>query len=184
MKCTKIFRVIYPSVRKANAYYIHVVSWSPRQSFKLGDPGSILGRTSTQGLKITEEKELPLYYTNKWLDFRVFSADKDVKSRVRRFFGKPKKPDVFWKPKYSMLLLGKNRKTEKNGENEDILREYWVACCVFFYRSFDFRTYFLKNPVHSVFSGRFSFFCRNRLTLVKSSVPWIPYHWAIGNSSF
>jgi hypothetical protein len=48
----------------------------------------------------------------------------------------------------------------------NILREYWVACCVFFYRSFDFRTYFLKNPVHSFFSGRFSFFCRNRLTLV------------------
>ena len=29
--------------------------------FKLGDPGSNLGRTSTQGLKITEEKELPLH---------------------------------------------------------------------------------------------------------------------------
>jgi hypothetical protein len=29
---------------------------------KLGDPaGSILGRTSTQGLKITEEKVLPLH---------------------------------------------------------------------------------------------------------------------------
>jgi uncharacterized protein (UPF0305 family) len=43
----------------------------------------------------------------------------------------------------------------------NILREYWVACCVFFYRSFDFQTYFLKNPVHSVFSvfpGRFSVF--------------------------
>jgi hypothetical protein len=50
------------------------------------------------------------------------------------------------------------------------LREYWVACCVFFYRSFDFRTYFLKKPVHSVFMGRFSFFCRNRLTLVSLSI--------------
>ena len=27
--------------------------------FKLGEPGSILVRTSTQGLKITEKKELP-----------------------------------------------------------------------------------------------------------------------------
>jgi hypothetical protein len=50
----------------------------------------------------------------------------------------------------------------------NILREYWVACCVFFYRSYDFQTYFLKNPVHSVFSGRFSVFCRNRLTLVQT----------------
>ena len=43
----------------------------------------------------------------------------------------------------------------------NILREYSVACCVFFYRSFDFRTYFLEKPVHSVFSvffGRFSVF--------------------------
>jgi hypothetical protein len=142
--------------------------------------------------------------------------------RVRRFFGKPKKPNVFWKPKYSMLLLEKNRKKMKNrgktGKNEEksvfywnrtilirvlcnwitfwhlhtknwrefvwnlitsskyltfnILREYWVACCVFFYRSFDFRTYFLKNPVHSVFSGRFSFFCRNRLTLGAPCTPF------------
>jgi hypothetical protein len=29
--------------------------------FKLGDSGSILGRISTQGLKIIEEKELPLH---------------------------------------------------------------------------------------------------------------------------
>jgi hypothetical protein len=29
--------------------------------FKLGAPGSILGRTSTQGLKIIEEKELHLH---------------------------------------------------------------------------------------------------------------------------
>jgi hypothetical protein len=96
--------------------------------------------------------------------------------RVRRFFGKPEKNDVFWKPKYLMLLLEKNRKTEKTGGKRgetkknryfteiepylyefdaiestsskyltfNILREYWVACycCVFFYRSFDFRTYF------------------------------------------
>ena len=39
-------------------------------------------------------------------------------ARVRRFFGKPKKNDVFWKPKYSMLLLEKNRKTEKNEKRE------------------------------------------------------------------
>jgi hypothetical protein len=48
--------------------------------------------------------------------------------RVRRFFGKPKKTDVFWKPKYSMLLLEKNRKTEKNekpGENEEKSVFYW-----------------------------------------------------------
>ena len=32
-----------------------------RLSFKLRNPGSILGRTSTQGLKITEAKELPLH---------------------------------------------------------------------------------------------------------------------------
>jgi hypothetical protein len=126
-----------------------------------------------------------------------------VLPRMRRFFGKPKKTDVFWKPKYSMLLLEKNRKTEKTEKPAfywnrtilirvwcnwitfwhlhtknwrefvwnlitsskyltfNILREYWVACCVFFYRSFDFRTYFLKNPVHSVFSffsSRFSVF--------------------------
>jgi hypothetical protein len=30
--------------------------------FKLGDPGSILSRTSTQGLKIIEEKKLPLHW--------------------------------------------------------------------------------------------------------------------------
>jgi hypothetical protein len=29
--------------------------------FKLGEPGSILGRISTQGLTIIEEKELPLH---------------------------------------------------------------------------------------------------------------------------
>ena len=38
--------------------------------------GSIPGRTNTQGLKIFEEKVLPLLC--KWSDFRVFS-DKDVK---------------------------------------------------------------------------------------------------------
>jgi hypothetical protein len=56
----------------------------------------------------------------------------------------------------------------------NILREYWVACCVFFYRSYDFRTYFLKNPVHSVFSGRFSVFCRNRLTLIYTILNSLP----------
>ena len=45
----------------------------------LGEPGSILGRTSTQGLKIIEEKELYLFIDiSNWLDFRVLS-DKDVK---------------------------------------------------------------------------------------------------------
>ena len=34
---------------------------SPRLPFKLGEPGSILGRTSTQSLKIIEEKVLPLH---------------------------------------------------------------------------------------------------------------------------
>jgi hypothetical protein len=33
----------------------------PYLPFKLGDSGSILARTSTQGLKIIEEKELPLH---------------------------------------------------------------------------------------------------------------------------
>ena len=35
-----------------------VMSWSPGLPFKLGDPGSIFGRTrtSTEGLKIIEEK--------------------------------------------------------------------------------------------------------------------------------
>jgi hypothetical protein len=126
---------------------------------------------------------------------------------MRRFFGEPKRNDVFWKPKYSMLLLEKKRRkigtslksnhtyTSLLQMNQvlaftheklkrfclkfdnvfkipytfNILRECWVACCVFFHRSFDFRTYFLKKLVHSVFSGffgRFPVFCRNRLTLV------------------
>ena len=38
-----------------------VVLWLSRLPFKLGAPGSILGRISTQGLKIIEEKELPLH---------------------------------------------------------------------------------------------------------------------------
>jgi hypothetical protein len=38
-----------------------VVSWSPRLPFTLGDAGSIPGRMSTKGLKIIEEKELPLH---------------------------------------------------------------------------------------------------------------------------
>jgi hypothetical protein len=33
-----------------------------------------------------------------------------TRPRVRRFFGKPRKNDVFWKPKYSMLFLEKNLK--------------------------------------------------------------------------
>jgi hypothetical protein len=48
-----------------------VVWWSPRLPFKLGDSGSILGRTSTQGLQIIEEKDsaIPLQYIGigKWL---------------------------------------------------------------------------------------------------------------------
>jgi hypothetical protein len=55
-----------------------VVSWSPGLPFKLGDTGSILDRTSTQGLKIIEEKVLLYIDISKWLDFRVF-PDKDVK---------------------------------------------------------------------------------------------------------
>ena len=39
----------------------YVASPTPRLPFKLEDSGSILGRTSTQDLKITEEKELPLH---------------------------------------------------------------------------------------------------------------------------
>jgi hypothetical protein len=38
------------------------VSWSPRLPFKLGDSGSILGQTSTQGPKIIEEEVLPLHW--------------------------------------------------------------------------------------------------------------------------
>ena len=38
-----------------------MVSRSPPLPFELGDPSSILGRTSTEGLKIIEEKELPLH---------------------------------------------------------------------------------------------------------------------------
>jgi hypothetical protein len=38
---------------------ILLVTWSPRLPFKLGDPDSILGPTSTQGLKIIEKKVLP-----------------------------------------------------------------------------------------------------------------------------
>jgi hypothetical protein len=45
-------RIVYPEL---------VVSCSPGLPFKLGDPGSILGPTSTQGLKIIEEKVLPLH---------------------------------------------------------------------------------------------------------------------------
>ena len=45
-----------------------------------GGSGSIPGRTNTQGLKVIEEKVLPLpyIYICKWLDLRVF-LDKDVK---------------------------------------------------------------------------------------------------------
>ena len=34
-----------------------VLTWLTRLPFKLGEPGSILGWTSTQGLKIIEERE-------------------------------------------------------------------------------------------------------------------------------
>jgi hypothetical protein len=43
----------------------------------LGDSGSILGRISTRGLKIIEEKVVPFIDISKWLDFLVFS-DKNV----------------------------------------------------------------------------------------------------------
>ena len=52
-----------------------------RLSFKLGDPGSILGRTSTRAIKVLKELRSKCYRyidISKWLDFRVFS-DKDVK---------------------------------------------------------------------------------------------------------
>jgi hypothetical protein len=40
-----------------------VMSWSPpRLPFKLVDPCSILGLASTQGIKIIEEKVVPLYH--------------------------------------------------------------------------------------------------------------------------
>jgi hypothetical protein len=38
-----------------------VVLWLSRLPFKPGEPGSILCRATTQGLKIIEEKELPLH---------------------------------------------------------------------------------------------------------------------------
>jgi hypothetical protein len=47
-----------PSAKKTA---LVVVLWSARLPFKLGDSGSILARTSTQGLKIIEEKVLPLH---------------------------------------------------------------------------------------------------------------------------
>ena len=40
---------------------LNLVSWSTRLPFKLRDPDSILDRTSTQGRKIVEAKELPLH---------------------------------------------------------------------------------------------------------------------------
>ena len=49
-----------------------------RLPFKPVDPRSILGWTSTPGLKIIEEKFYLYIDISKWLDFRVFS-DKDVK---------------------------------------------------------------------------------------------------------
>jgi hypothetical protein len=39
---------------------VSVTGGSTRLPFKLGEPGSIFGWTSTQGLKIIGEKELPL----------------------------------------------------------------------------------------------------------------------------
>ena len=45
---------------------------------KLVDPGSILGRTSTQGRKISMRKCYLYIDVSKWLDFCIFS-DKDVK---------------------------------------------------------------------------------------------------------
>jgi hypothetical protein len=60
-----------------------------RWPFKLGEPGSILGRTSARGLEIIEEKVAYYLYIDisKWLDFRVFS-DKEVKI-VYRYLGSP-----------------------------------------------------------------------------------------------
>ncbi len=53
----------------------------------------------------------------------------------------------------------------------EVLREYGVAFCVFFYLSFDFRAIFFKKTGSLGFfrfflvGFRFSVFCRNRLTL-------------------
>jgi hypothetical protein len=48
---SQIYRLLSPAL----------VWWPPRLPFKLGDPGSIFARTSTQGLKIIEEEVLPLH---------------------------------------------------------------------------------------------------------------------------
>ena len=64
----------------------HVVSWShERLPFKLRDPGSILSRTSTQGLKITEEKKLFYINISKWLGF----ASSRIRTLNRRYIGSP-----------------------------------------------------------------------------------------------
>ena len=69
---TKLWRKIYQRFRSRP---VLVVSYSTRLPFKLGDPGSILGRTSTQGLKIIEENYL-YNDISKWLDFHIISDRK------------------------------------------------------------------------------------------------------------
>jgi hypothetical protein len=49
------------SVTNIASLATYLLWWSSRLPSKLGDPGSFLGQTSTQGLKILEEKVLPLY---------------------------------------------------------------------------------------------------------------------------
>ena len=78
----------------------HEMSWSPRLPFKL------LGQNSTQGLKITEEKVLPLHCANdinKWLNFRVF-LDKDVTVKSYRYLG----PLIPYQLGNSLLPVGKS----------------------------------------------------------------------------
>ena len=53
---TNTHRYIY--IKSSTIQPACVVLWSPLLSFKLGGQGSSLGRTSTQGFKISEEKGL------------------------------------------------------------------------------------------------------------------------------
>ena len=50
--------------------------------------------------------------SNEIIDFKTLSKLFELEGWVRRLIDKPKKPDVFLKQTYSMLLSVKNRKTE------------------------------------------------------------------------
>ena len=71
-------------------------------------PGDIKRKRPQITSKLTHKDNCSRHKCILFLNLRQYS-------KVRRFFGKPKKIDVFWKPKYSMLLLEKNRK--KRGGN-------------------------------------------------------------------